>query len=198
MDIPKLRKVHEDLDKFDAEYGSTHTCRFTPEGHRDMKLAQLLRDTIKALIFEPAAPTQQLAQADQAPDAKFIKGSLCNDPATNLPCGYCGSTAEWHKCPVSGLQMAALPFKTHPDRLKAEGLVRKPWNPIETAPSRRLILVTGPSGYVTHKHYACAAYLDPDRKEFFDVTGVRLSEKFGDEGAPTHWKDLGNLPGEDA
>ncbi len=185
MDIPKLRKVHEELDKFDAEYGNTDTCRHTPAGHRDMKLAQLLRDTVKALIFEPAAPTQQLAT-----DADFIRKSMVNDKSQNLPCGYCGSTAEWHKCPVSGLQMAALPFKTHPDRLAAEGLVKaEPWQPISTAPWGRVVLVTGDSTNTRFPKYICSAYRIQDWHggDFNDVMGTPLSDKFGDQGAPTHW-----------
>ena len=63
------------------------------------------------------------------------------------------------------------------------------WQPIETAPWDKEVLLTGSSGYVTYKKFIINGYRVRDwhQGEWNDVTGTHLSET---GWKPTHWMPL--------
>lgn len=60
-------------------------------------------------------------------------------------------------------------------------------------PSKELILVMGPSGYIRHKTFVCAAYYDADYRPLSPWQSV-MNDSLDDCGwCPTHWRTIKDL-----
>lgn len=79
---------------------------------------------------------------------------------------------------------------------KFEVKINVEWQPIETAPWGRVVLLTGDSGYrAPHDRFVCNGYREHDwhQEQFNTVQGNPL----GDFGmVPTHWMPMLRLPGD--
>lgn len=67
------------------------------------------------------------------------------------------------------------------------------WQPIETAPWDTEVMLTGDSGYTTHKAFIINGFRERDwhHGDWNDVTGTKLD----DAGwRPTHWAPMPKLP----
>ena len=71
------------------------------------------------------------------------------------------------------------------------------WQPTETAPYNKTVLLLGDSGMLGRRHFVISGYRDKDYRgcDWLDTQNTRLSD-YGVE--PTHWMPLPDPPESEA